>query len=120
MDRRTMLRALIASGLAATIDPERLLWVPKQMIAVPNRITWPVGTWLTWANGRYEKLTTTIRGPVGIWDGASVITHGLARGLVVEADADRLVGFTLDRPFIMDDRVIGAASEGAHWIRANG
>jgi hypothetical protein len=46
MNRRDMLRVLLGSVAAsATLDLERLLWVPGQMIAVPAmpRVMPPVG-----------------------------------------------------------------------------
>lgn len=33
--RRDMLRILLAAPIAATVDVERLLWVPKPIIVVP-------------------------------------------------------------------------------------
>mgnify|MGYP001589571287 CR=1 FL=1 len=35
MNRRAFLRALLAAVSAMALDPERLLWVPRQMIVVP-------------------------------------------------------------------------------------
>jgi hypothetical protein len=35
MDRRTFLRHLLALPIAAQLDVERLLWVPKSIITVP-------------------------------------------------------------------------------------
>lgn len=35
ISRRGFLRLLLASPLAATVDVERLLWVPKPIITVP-------------------------------------------------------------------------------------
>jgi len=35
MDRRSFLRAMIAAGVGATLDPEQLLWMPRVMITVP-------------------------------------------------------------------------------------
>lgn len=37
MDRRRFLESMIAAGLVATIDPERLLWeLGKKLISVPK------------------------------------------------------------------------------------
>lgn len=35
MDRRSFLRLLLATPLAATVDVEALIWVPKPIIVVP-------------------------------------------------------------------------------------
>ena len=35
MERRHFLRSLFAAGVAATLNPEQLLWTPKVMITVP-------------------------------------------------------------------------------------
>ena len=39
MNRRTLLRLLLASGAGAALDIERLLWVPGQMVAAPARLS---------------------------------------------------------------------------------
>ena len=36
MDRRTLLKLLLASAMAEAVDFERLLWVPKPIITVPQ------------------------------------------------------------------------------------
>lgn len=36
MNRRQFLRNLAAVAATATLDPEQLLWVPRQMISVPS------------------------------------------------------------------------------------
>lgn len=36
MNRRDMLRVLLGSAAAATMDFERLLWVPKPIVIVPS------------------------------------------------------------------------------------
>lgn len=40
LNRRSFLRTLLALPIAATFDVEKLLWVPRQMIAVPTRAGW--------------------------------------------------------------------------------
>ena len=35
LTRRAMLRSLLALPIAATLDVEKLLWIPKQLIVVP-------------------------------------------------------------------------------------
>jgi hypothetical protein len=37
MDRRTLLKCLLATPMAALVDYERLLWVPTPIITVPAR-----------------------------------------------------------------------------------
>ncbi len=36
LDRRAFLRLLGTLPSAATLDPEKLLWIPNQMVAVPS------------------------------------------------------------------------------------
>lgn len=36
MNRRTLLKYLLTTPLAATIDYEQLLWIPNQQIVVPS------------------------------------------------------------------------------------
>ena len=38
MNRRDLLRLLLATPIAATLDVEKLLWVPKPIITVPARV----------------------------------------------------------------------------------
>lgn len=44
MDRRTFLRFLLATPLAATVDVEALIWVPKPIIVVPALQVGPVSS----------------------------------------------------------------------------
>ena len=39
LSRRDLLRWLLASPVAATLDVERLLWVPKPLVVVPAFLT---------------------------------------------------------------------------------
>ena len=41
MNRRDLLKWMLASPLAATVDVERLLWVPKPIVVVPTMPTLP-------------------------------------------------------------------------------
>lgn len=36
MNRRDLLRLLLASAIAESVDVEKLLWIPKSIITVPN------------------------------------------------------------------------------------
>jgi hypothetical protein len=36
MNRRTLLKLLLTTPIAATLDVEKLLWTPKQMIFIPS------------------------------------------------------------------------------------
>jgi hypothetical protein len=39
LTRRDMLRLLLATSIAQTVDVERLLWVPKSIVVVPAGIS---------------------------------------------------------------------------------
>lgn len=55
--RRDLLRALLALPIAATLDVEQLLWVPKPIITVPNR----------WQLNPAENLWWLNQGPWTFW-----------------------------------------------------
>lgn len=40
MTRRELLRLLLAAPIAATLDVEKLLWTPGQMVTVPAMPAW--------------------------------------------------------------------------------
>lgn len=40
MTRRDLLRLLLAAPIAATLDVEKLLWVPKPIVTVPAMPQW--------------------------------------------------------------------------------
>lgn len=43
LTRRQLLRTLLAAPIAATLDVEKLLWVPGQMVTVPVMPCWLLG-----------------------------------------------------------------------------
>lgn len=47
MNRRDFLRFLIAAPIAAELDVEKLLWVPRPIVTVPGLSAYPLGTLLT-------------------------------------------------------------------------
>ena len=36
MDRRTLIKLLLSSAVASTLDVEKMLWIPRTMITVPE------------------------------------------------------------------------------------
>jgi len=76
IDRRAFLRALAASAVGMTLDPERLLWVPKPMIVVPAMPALYTGgpaTLLEWArrmdpDGKIARIVELINQSNGILD----------------------------------------------------
>lgn len=55
MNRRTFLKYLLATPLAATVDYEQLLWIPNQQIVVPDLTKYPALYGMTY---HYNNGTT--------------------------------------------------------------
>lgn len=96
MNRRDLLKLLLAAPIAATLDVEKLLWVPKPIIVVPamSAIHIPVGTLMYYgANGALRWFSTVKEAlgnmPAGVWDGNCIVTYGmLETGVLVQLGAD--------------------------------
>lgn len=56
MNRRDLLKLLLTSPLAAAIDYEKLLWVPKPIIVVPELPKFVAANWLRPGRGNIQVL----------------------------------------------------------------
>jgi hypothetical protein len=67
VDRRGFLSSLIAGGLSAAVDPDRLLWEPgKKLISIPKPV-FPEGIGMRFIR-RYQTLTFHQDAFVLTWD----------------------------------------------------
>lgn len=60
MNRRDLLRLLLGSAIAEAVDVERLLWVPKPIVTVPDIARWfDVPLKLVWPLDSYRPSLDT-------------------------------------------------------------